>query len=202
MQVNPDSPRTQGLITFLSFIGLNVIYMVSCLPIVTIGAATSALYEVTYRYSDHESGALIRDYFIAFKENGVRATQVMAATLVPALLAVFASVFWLQYDTLLSGIAAVLAAVVAIYLALTFLIGMALVARFESPFSQTMRNALSLPGAEPARALGVLLIPATEIGLSSVFTPFLFIVVTIGFSLGAYGSAFLFRSMFGKHGGE
>ncbi|MGO8609939.1 DUF624 domain-containing protein, partial [Rhizobium johnstonii] len=62
MQINPDGKAVGGLSTFLAFIALNLLYLVTCLPLVTIGAATSALYEVTIRYSDDESGRPVADF--------------------------------------------------------------------------------------------------------------------------------------------
>jgi len=65
MKVDPESPAVQGLTTFLAFVVLNLLYLMTCLPVVTIGVATSALYEVTFRYADEERGNLLRDYIAA-----------------------------------------------------------------------------------------------------------------------------------------
>ena len=45
MQVDPLGRNVQGITALLSFIALNVIYLVTCLPIITIGVATSSLFE-------------------------------------------------------------------------------------------------------------------------------------------------------------
>ena len=42
MKVDPESPPVQGLTTFLAFVVLNLLYLLTCLPVVTIGVATSA----------------------------------------------------------------------------------------------------------------------------------------------------------------
>ncbi|MBP2437221.1 DUF624 domain-containing protein [Microbacterium amylolyticum] len=47
MRIDTDSRTLQGATTFLSFIGLNVLLLLTCLPIITIGAATSALFRVS-----------------------------------------------------------------------------------------------------------------------------------------------------------
>jgi hypothetical protein len=59
VRIDPDSRSVQGLTTFLHFVALNVLYIVACLPVVTAGAATAALYEVTLRYADEERGYLL-----------------------------------------------------------------------------------------------------------------------------------------------
>ena len=199
MRIDPDSRALNGFSTFLTFVGLNVLFALLCLPIVTIGAATSALYEVTLRYSDDESGRPLKDFFPAFRANFGRATALMLALLLPAALLGFSTVFWFAMPTVLGGIAGVVALLGAAYFFAAFLYAMAQVAYFRNSVRQTLRNALLLPAAEPVRTLGVLLIPVTLVALTILFPVFGIIVLTVGFSVGAYATAFLFRSVFARH---
>lgn len=48
---------------------LNLLWMLCCIPIVTIGASTVALYTMTLRLVRDEEGSLTRDFFKAFREN-------------------------------------------------------------------------------------------------------------------------------------
>ncbi|MBD3940551.1 DUF624 domain-containing protein [Microbacterium sp. NEAU-LLC] len=199
MRIDPESRALSGLTTFLTFVALNLLYLLLCIPIATIGAATSALYEVTIRYSDDESGHPLKDFLPAFRANFGRATVVMLCLLAPAVLLGYSSVFWFAMPTILGGVAGIVAVLGAAYLFAAFLYGMAQVAYFQGKVRQTVKNALLLPAAEPVRTLGVLLIPVTLIALTILFPPFGFIVLTVGFSVGAYATAFLFRSVFGRH---
>ena len=56
-----------------------------------------------------------------------------------------------------------------------------------------------LAAAEPVRTFGLLMIPVALVCISVLFPPFLVIMGTIGFSVGAYAAAFLFRSAFARH---
>jgi uncharacterized membrane protein YesL len=199
MRIDPDSRALNGFSTFLTFVALNLLYIVLCLPVVTIGAATSALFEVTIRYSDDESGRPLKDYFPAFRANFGRASVLMLCLLVPAALLGFSSVFWFAHPALFAGVAGVLAIIGAVYLFAAFLYAMAQVAYFRNTVRQTLRNALLLPAAEPVRTLGLLIIPVTAVALTILFPPVGFLVLTIGFSVGAYATAFLFRSVFARH---
>ena len=49
------------------------------------------------------------------------------------------------------------------------------------------------------RTLGILLIPVTAVALTILFPPFAILLLTVGFSVGAYATAFLFRSVFARH---
>jgi uncharacterized membrane protein YesL len=199
MRIDPDSRALNGFSTFLTFVVLNLLYIVLCLPVVTIGAATSALFEVTIRYSDDESGRPLKDYLPAFRANFGRSSVLMLCLLLPAALLGFSSVFWFAHPALFAGVAGVLAIIGAVYLFAAFLYAMAQVAYFRNTVRQTLRNALLLPAAEPVRTLGLLLIPVTAVALTILFPPVGFLVLTIGFSVGAYATAFLFRSVFARH---
>ena len=198
MRIDPESRGLNGLSTFLTFVALNVVYLVACLPIVTIGAATAALYEVMIRFSDEESGRPLRDWFAAFRANFGRATLVSLALLVPFLVLAFSGFFWLSVSHVLAGAASLLAFIGAAYLLAAFLYGMAQVAYFRNSVRQTIKNALLLPVVEPVRTLGIVLIPVTGVILTILFPPFVILLLTIGVSIGAYASAFLFRSVFAR----
>ncbi|GAA4488183.1 YesL family protein [Microbacterium panaciterrae] len=199
MQIDPGSRTVQGLSTFLAFIALNLMFLLSCLPIVTIGAATSALFEVTIRYSDDESGRPVADYLPAFLRNFRRGSLAALTLLLPAALLGFSALFWFATPTLAGGVAGVAAVAAAVFLFAAFLHAMALVAVFQDGVRRTVRNAVLITAAEPLRTMGLLLIPVTLICVSILFPPFLVIVGTIGFSVGAYVAAHLFRSVHSRH---
>ena len=111
----------------------------------------------------------------------------------------FSAIFWIGQGTVLSGAAGVIGIMAAVYLAAAWLYAMALVARYRNTLRQTLRNALLLPGAEPVRTFGLLLAPVTVVALALVFPPIWILVLTIGFSVGAYGASFLLRSVVSRH---
>lgn len=199
MRVDPEGKTLQGVSTFVTFIVLNVLFLVTCIPVVTIGLATSALFEVNLRYSDEERGHLIRDYFIALRRNAVRATAVSLCLLLPLVALAFSGLFWLLQSSILSGAVAIVAFLGALYLFAAFLYGMALVAQFQEPVRRSVKNSLLLPAAEPWRTLVLVIIPATVLSLTVIYPAFSVILLTIGFSVGAYASAFIFRSAFSRH---
>ncbi|MGN8244210.1 DUF624 domain-containing protein [Cellulomonas soli] len=201
MQIDPNSRNMQGITSFLTFVALNVLYLLCCLPVVTIGVATSALYEVTIRYSDDERGRPLKDYLLALRANAVRATLVYLALVVPAAMLLFSGVFWFSSGTAVGTGAGLLAFLAAAYLLTAFLYGMALVAQFAAGVRRTVRNSLLLPAAEPVRTLGIVLVPVTLGAVAIVFPAFVVVLVTVAFSVGAYASAFLFRSVFTRHMG-
>ncbi|GMA37275.1 YesL family protein [Demequina litorisediminis] len=196
MQIDPGGRTSQGITGFLELVALNVVYLVCCIPVVTIGAATSALLEVMMRYSDDERGRPLPDFFPAFKRNFVPATLAMLMLAVPAVALVFVAIFWFSQPTILGTIAGGVSALAAAYAATAFMYAMALVARYRNTVRRTVVNALLLPGAEPLRTFALVLVPVTVVSLLIIFPPLWFLVLTIGFSFGAYGTSFLLRGVF------
>jgi uncharacterized membrane protein YesL len=196
MNIDPDNRNVQGITTFILFVVLNVLYIVSCVPIVTIGAATSALYEVTMRYADDERGDLVRGYLRALRTNLWRGSAVWVMLGVPTAMLLFSTIFWFTMDGLVTAVAGALSVLFTCYLGAALLYGFALVAWFDAPLRQTVRNALMLPLVEPARTMGLVLLPVAAGSLAYAVPQFAFVLLTIGFSVGAYASAFILRSVF------
>lgn len=69
-----------GVMRFLSKMAdlmiLNILYFVTCIPIITIGASTTALYYVTLKMVKDEESYLFREYFKSFRLNFKKATTI------------------------------------------------------------------------------------------------------------------------------
>ncbi|MGA0568212.1 DUF624 domain-containing protein [Rathayibacter sp. KR2-224] len=199
MNVDPTSKVMSGASTFVSFIVLNVVFIVTCIPIVTIGMATSSLFEVTMRYSDEEGGHLVSDYFRALGGNALRGTMVFVCFALPMLALTFSGLFWAFGGGTFAIAAAVVALIGALYFFAAFLYGAALVGRYDNRLPQTLKNAMLLPVAEPWRTFVLIVIPVTAASLAAAFPAFVIVLATIGFSVGAYSTAFLLRNVFSRH---
>lgn len=66
--------RVMMLITNL--LCLNVLWLLCCLPVITAGAATTALYHVIFLYITKQDDGVVRPFFKAFKENFKTTTPV------------------------------------------------------------------------------------------------------------------------------
>ena len=53
---------------------LNVVFLICCLPIVTIGASLTALHYVTLKMARNEESYIVRSFFKSFKQNFKQAT--------------------------------------------------------------------------------------------------------------------------------
>lgn len=202
MRLDLEGRTLHGLTTFAIFVVLNLLYLATCLPVLTIGAATSSLYEVGLRYADHERGNPLRDYLVGLGRNARRGTAVLFALGIPVLVLLFAARFWYSFGGVLSLLGMLVAALAALYLSGALLHGLALVAAFDAGIRVTLRNALLLPGAEPLRTAGLVLLPVMAVLMSLVIPSTLVLVGTIGCWIGAYLSALLLRPVYHRLSAE
>jgi uncharacterized membrane protein YesL len=196
MKYNPDGQLYKITTVFSQFILLNVLYLLFCLPVVTIGAATSALFEVTLRYADDERGELIAGFLRAFRANWKKATGAFVLLVLPIAALIYSGFFWFSGGTFLTSIIAVISFVSSGYFFLVLVYSLALFGRFENTFKQTIKNAFLLPLAEMVRSLGLLLIPITLFCLVVLFPLFKLLFALFGFAFAMYCSSFLLLAVF------
>lgn len=127
--------RSEKILNGLSKLGdmfiLNFIYVLSCIPIITIGASTTALYYTTLKMAENNESYVWRDYWKAFKSNLKQATVIW--------LIVFAGWAVVALDFLIAGgLSMQLGTVVAIGVVFPLL------ARFDNTVVRTMKNAVMI----------------------------------------------------------
>lgn len=139
--------NTDGrVMNFLSRLGdmfiLNVLYLISCIPVVTIGAATTALYYNTLKMAENRESYVWREYWKAFRQNFKQATIVWMILL--------ACIFILGSDVLLLGgmskalgsVVALIVIVLGIFLIMMGVYVFPVLARFDNTVKNTFKNAL------------------------------------------------------------
>lgn len=69
-----DSPFMQFMTKFFDMVVLNIIFLICCIPIVTIGASCTALHTMMLKIAGGEEPYIIKGFFKAFKDNFVQST--------------------------------------------------------------------------------------------------------------------------------
>ena len=77
-----DGKFLSGFNKVTDLVTLNLLWILCCIPIVTIGASTSALYQVSMQIAEDRDSYITRSFFQAFRENFKQATIVWLATLI------------------------------------------------------------------------------------------------------------------------
>ena len=86
MRIRPDTPVLLMLAKACNIILLTLVWAVCCAPVVTIGAATTALYTVMWRISAGQDVRVIREFWDAMRTNWKIATASWGIMLLVGLL--------------------------------------------------------------------------------------------------------------------
>lgn len=186
--IQNDSPLGRFIQKLLELIGLNLLWTLCCLPVVTAGAATTALHFALTDQPDLEEGAFSR-FFRSFRREFKTATGlwlillVMGGLLLVCLRIVSFWSGWLRTaGTLFFCVPALLWLMITVY-------AFPLLARFEIPAGKLTEDALLLGMAHFPRTLviiGLNLMPfALVYFLPSVVLSVLFVWVPVGVSVTA-----------------
>lgn len=200
---NMDNPLFQALGKLADLMILNLVFMICCIPIVTIGASLTALNYVTLKMAEGEDGYIVKGFFKSFKENFKQ------ATIIWLLLLVLGIVLGLDLYILSRGTGTVVTVMRVLILVIGFLFLMVytyvfpILARFVNTTKATFKNALIMSIADFPRTIIMILIPAAAVIVTFIngYTLSYGILVWIlgGFALVAYANCFFMKKVVAKY---
>lgn len=196
--------RQSRLVGFFDTLGnlfaLNIAYVLSCLPIITIGASTAALYSVALKMVKKEEGAIFRSFFEAFKENFKKATMAWLLEMIVIVVLVVEYIFICNAQGTIATVYTALFIVESIVVALILPFLYALIARYENTLQNTIKNSLLLSISNFSSWLKIFLAWFAPVFLTiwypAVFMLSWFLWLIIGFALIAYGTSHTMHKVF------
>ena len=196
---NLDSPVMVFLTKVANLMILNLLTIICCIPIITVGPAVTALYYVTIKMARGDEPYIVKSYFKSFKENFKQATIlwiVMLALIIVLILD------WEVVVLMMSGTGAkimkVVLGVVTIFFVMTALYIFPVLSRFENTIKQTVKNAFLISIMSLPKTVVIILIHLLPLGLLLLTIqalPFLFL---LGLPAVAYLSSMMFVRVFKK----
>lgn len=206
--LNPENPVMDFLRNLSNVIILNAIFLLSCIPILTIGAAITSLYCVTFQIAKLDDPYIWKTYWRSFRQNFRQSTLIWLICL-PATVLLIVDFLFLQAQS--SAFATCLQ--IALWMVTCVCLGVfhyifPIVSHFICTIRQSWKNALLMSIAHFPYTLVFLLIDGliVFIALQSVHTlGLIFMLLLIcGFSCIALIKSFLFLRIFriydSKHG--
>lgn len=185
--------------TLCNFIVLNLVFLITCLPVITIGTALASLYCVTLKEARGEYGYLVRTYIKEFRSNLKSGTSAFAILFVLAAVLLFSLFFWNSMGTLLGTALTALLAVALIAWFVTCTYTFPLIARFENTTRQTLKNAFALAISNGKATLALLLIDALVFFFCFFLPPMKLLMVLFGFAFVAYCHSFVLKKVFAPY---
>lgn len=181
---------------------LNLVYILFSLPVVTIGASTSALYTVTIKMVRKEDGTIWSAFLKAFKINFKKATGIWLITVSSFCVLYAQYLVVLNYPGTLANIylAVLVAEIILIMLTIPFLFP--LQAKFENTVIGTIKNSFLLAVSNLGSAIKILVAWIGPMGISIIYPKvFLFtwyFWIIFMFALIAYMASFSANKVFNK----
>lgn len=200
--LNPESKFMTAMSRIGDLLLLNLMFLISCVPIITIGAASTAMYTLCFRFDTDRERGLIKSYFAAFKENFKQGTVLwLIILLCGATACINIYIFYIM-----SGVIPFLYVLFLFLLVLVILIAsytFPLISQFNNSNKSTLRNALILClGYLPRSILIAGLNVLPFVMLLTNFYLFLntaFIWISLYFSSAAYLNSILLKKVFAPY---
>lgn len=193
-----DSPIMRALSRMADLMLLNVITLICCIPIVTMGASFTALHYMALKLKRNEECYIVRGFFKSFKQNFKQATIIWLINLFA--LIILAGDFYIIYSMgdSFNKVLQVIIIIVAIIVLFTSTFVYPVLAKFDNPVIRTIKNAF---------VISILQFPKTILMFILNLLPWIIMLTVIqisplalvfGFSAPAYASAFLYDKFFKK----
>lgn len=193
-----DSPLMQGLSKMADMMILNLLTLLCCLPIITVGPALTALNYMSLKLVRNEECYIVKGYFKSFKENFKQSTVIWLLMLLVAILLALDFYIIISAESEISGIMQILIFVAAIFWLCTALYVFPVLARFQNTIRATVKNAFLMSVMQFPKTVVMAvayLIPLVVFIYFFQLTP---IVLFFGFSAPAWVSAKLYDKLFKK----
>ena len=199
---SPDSRFMRYMTRIADLMILNLLFLLTSIPIFTIGASLTALYTVCFRLGTDREGSTARDYFAAFKENFAQATPLFLLLLL-WLLGTGGMAVWFY---LMAGWMHYLFVPFAVLFVVVVLVGsyvFPLLSRFDNRNTLTLKNAALLSLGYLPRSLVIGAINLFPFVLLAVdlftFLKAAFAWVIIWFAAAAYVNCLILKKVFAPY---
>ncbi len=202
---NYEGPLFTSLSRLADLIWLNLLFILCCIPVVTIGAAATALYYVTLKMAKDEEGYITRSYFRSFKDN------LFQASVIWVLFLVIVVVMFLDLRIANGGditkalnigamddVVIVAVGVMVIILSMTMTYVFPVLARFDNTVLNTIKNSFLISVRHLPYTVVMILITIAPVALIWFFPPLL-ILILVMFSAVAYINSKFFVRIFAHY---
>lgn len=193
---DPDGRLARILNRIGDLILLNVLTLICCIPVFTIGAAVSSMFHVTLLMVKNEEGRVVPSFIGAFKENFKQSTLIWLIG--GGLCAFLLCDIWLLGKTELSfaGAYKLLLFVLFLLVLLFTIFSLVVQARFENTLKNTIKNGILFCVIHFLKSVLMYMVLAIPVALLFLSLRALSVDVLLGLSGPAYLTSIYFRDLF------
>ena len=144
MKFDPDSRAFQILSRFTELVLLQLLFLLTCIPILTAGAGLTALFAVTRKLRHDAVGGVAKAFFREFAANWKKATPAWLIVLAVAVLLYLDITYYTMEGTTMNKLSLVVVILLAVVVYLDALYLFPMLAWLDQKLLPQMRNALLL----------------------------------------------------------
>ena len=203
---NPDNPVMEFIAKIFDLVILNLIFIFSCVPIITIGASTSALSYVTLKMVRGEDPYIWRNFWKSFRQNFKQGTLVWIFSI---LIFIFLGMdFYIinSQNTSLFAVVRILLWIVCAVALSVFLYVFPVISHFVCTTKQALKNALLMTFGHLPYTLMMLALAGLLLFLCSSSSKLFAMIVVLsgicGFSVVSFVYSIMFDRIFQKYESE
>lgn len=183
---------------------LNLLCIISCLPIITIGASVTATYFVALQMVRNEETYIIREFIKGFKENFIFSTKVWSIILIIGLVLSFdfyiSRLILNEYMRITLQFILTIVSIIFIFL-LTYVFP--IISKFENTIKNTMINSILISIQHLPKTIFMVFINLSPIILTLILSNYwgqiLFFYTVMGFASITYINSMFFNKIFEKY---
>lgn len=198
---NLDNPFVQFLARVGDLIIVNVLFLLCCLPVVTVGASLAAMQKVTQAIALEEDNGIVKTFFRGLRENFRQATALWVMILVFAVSMLFNYLIVMGFtagtvSVVLKWVLVILAVLVLVLAVYMF----PLLARYQNTIREHAVNALILAVVKLPRTIALVALAALPVLIAVIsmqtFLQTLIFWLTVGFGFVSYIASVLLKPVF------
>lgn len=182
---------------------LNLLFIISCLPIITIGASITSTYYIAMKMIKDEETYIVKEFIKRFRENFKKSTIIWGIMLIiGGVLAFDFNMSRLILNESISKVLQVVFTMISMIYIFTLTYLFPLVSKFENSIKNTMINAILLSIQNLPYTIIMVVINLSPILLMYLFSSYwgqiIFFYIVIGFGVVAYINSIFFERIFNK----
>lgn len=191
------------LFRFLNLIAdivlLHILWIICSLPIITIGASTTALYYTAMKRVRKDEGYIVKNFLLSFKQNLKQSTIIWLIVLATGIILYIDFRIAMAAEGMLGKIMLIGCSTLIFPYTFTLLYIFPIQAKFENNVIANLKNAFLMSFSNLGCTFALLVLIATFVILAFSYAPFIGVLVICGMGTFGYLSAGIFVYIFRKY---
>lgn len=195
-----DSRLMRALNRIVDIVLLNIIFLITSIPVITIGASMTAMYSVTIRWAEHDEGYMFSKYFSSWKSNFKQSTVIWLMQLAMLIMLGLDARLCTLYAGNIKTAAFLILTIISVFLGISIIFAYPIIARFDAPLKNMLVNSICIPFSSIITAftiIAITVVPFVIVLISShIFFIWCYVAVMGWFALIAYANSYFLKKMF------